>query len=367
MKWTDKEIEAMWRTCPDFAPPPAVVMKIATCAVELAAARGGTMVPLEREALLDALPYTDQREAMAGHLAAQGARIAALEARIAADALAAKANIEGWRDTAKDRAATIQSLEQHVSELEKSLENVRSDRDAALTELKATKERLISCETAVETLRAQLPDGMKHCTILFKECAKGHGWLTATNWVPFGCPTCERLTLKADDAAVLMRAVCTSCSRIYRIFKTNGRTCEHCGHAPVEIIPVTDAALLEHVHNVERELELVRKGELCPHEMPFSIIAQEVTKDGELVTAHEVARRTVESLKEHKRALVRARNEGLEKAAAWHDAVARDATEKADWRRSGRHKERSHQQWEWTATCHKEWAKKIRAMKEPES
>lgn len=39
-------------------------------------------------------------------------------------------------------------------------------------------------------LRAQLPERMKDCTILFKECPVGHGWLTATNWVQHGCPTC---------------------------------------------------------------------------------------------------------------------------------------------------------------------------------
>ena len=40
-------------------------------------------------------------------------------------------------------------------------------------------------------LLSQLPEGMKHCTIIFKECDKGHGWLTATNWVQHGCPKCE--------------------------------------------------------------------------------------------------------------------------------------------------------------------------------
>lgn len=49
-----------------------------------------------------------------------------------------------------------------------------------------------------EQLRAQLPDGMKHCTILFKECEKGHGWLTATNWVQHCCPTCEADELRAE-------------------------------------------------------------------------------------------------------------------------------------------------------------------------
>lgn len=52
-------------------------------------------------------------------------------------------------------------------------------------------ERLTEAEAEIERLRSQLPDGMKHCTILFKECEKGHGWLTATNWIDHGCPQCE--------------------------------------------------------------------------------------------------------------------------------------------------------------------------------
>ncbi len=47
-------------------------------------------------------------------------------------------------------------------------------------------------------LRAQLPKSMEHCTILFKECSKGHGWLTATNWEQHGCPTCERNALLVE-------------------------------------------------------------------------------------------------------------------------------------------------------------------------
>jgi hypothetical protein len=40
-------------------------------------------------------------------------------------------------------------------------------------------------------LKAQLPEGMEHCTIIFKECEMGHGWLTATNWIQHGCLVCE--------------------------------------------------------------------------------------------------------------------------------------------------------------------------------
>lgn len=43
----------------------------------------------------------------------------------------------------------------------------------------------------IESLRAQLPDGMEHCTIQFKECPEGHGHLTATNWVQHDCAQCE--------------------------------------------------------------------------------------------------------------------------------------------------------------------------------
>jgi hypothetical protein len=48
----------------------------------------------------------------------------------------------------------------------------------------------IEAADAINKLYSQLPEGMKHCTILFKECPVGHGWLTATNWVDHGCPTC---------------------------------------------------------------------------------------------------------------------------------------------------------------------------------
>ena len=41
--------------------------------------------------------------------------------------------------------------------------------------------------------------GTKHCTIQFKSCNKGHGWLTATNWAQEeSCPTCHIATLASD-------------------------------------------------------------------------------------------------------------------------------------------------------------------------
>jgi hypothetical protein len=52
----------------------------------------------------------------------------------------------------------------------------------------------------VERLTDQLPKGMKNCTIIFQGCEKGHGWLTATNWVQRECLTCERDALRATVA-----------------------------------------------------------------------------------------------------------------------------------------------------------------------
>jgi hypothetical protein len=41
-----------------------------------------------------------------------------------------------------------------------------------------------------EQLYSQLPEGMKRCTIVFKECDDGHGSLTVKNWVQHECQIC---------------------------------------------------------------------------------------------------------------------------------------------------------------------------------
>jgi hypothetical protein len=53
----------------------------------------------------------------------------------------------------------------------------------------------------IASLLRQLPEEMKHCTIQFKECEKGHGRLTATNWIDHGCRQCkiEELTTALSD------------------------------------------------------------------------------------------------------------------------------------------------------------------------
>ena len=50
----------------------------------------------------------------------------------------------------------------------------------------------------IAALKAQLPEGMKHCTIRAKSCAVGHGRLTADNWVDIDCPHCENARLREE-------------------------------------------------------------------------------------------------------------------------------------------------------------------------
>lgn len=54
----------------------------------------------------------------------------------------------------------------------------------------------ISLRAERDALRAQLPEGMKDCTITFSQCERGHGHLSATNWVQYPCMVCERDTLR---------------------------------------------------------------------------------------------------------------------------------------------------------------------------
>jgi hypothetical protein len=42
----------------------------------------------------------------------------------------------------------------------------------------------------LSSVRSQLPEGAENCTIRFIQCEKGHGRLTATNWIDNGCPHC---------------------------------------------------------------------------------------------------------------------------------------------------------------------------------
>jgi len=73
------------------------------------------------------------------------------------------------------------------------------DRMRKLSEDNAALQADNECkDSLIETLQAQLPAEMPGCTILFKECEKGHGRLTATNWIDHGCGTCTLESLQAQ-------------------------------------------------------------------------------------------------------------------------------------------------------------------------
>jgi hypothetical protein len=67
-----------------------------------------------------------------------------------------------------------------------------------------------------EAVAARLPPGMTDCVIVFHECEKGHGWLTAANWKQHGCLCCER-----DRAITEEREACAELVRNYIRHKLN--------------------------------------------------------------------------------------------------------------------------------------------------
>ena len=52
-----------------------------------------------------------------------------------------------------------------------------------------------------DRLLARLPDGMKGCKIILKQCEHGHHWLTAANWIDRGCFVCECNRLRSELSA----------------------------------------------------------------------------------------------------------------------------------------------------------------------
>ena len=95
-------------------------------------------------------------------------------------------------------------LWRELCECRRRLADAEAARDAqqsacadALRVVKALSADVEEVGAQRDALLKQLPDGMKHCTILFRTCKLGHGWLTAANWVQHGCPTCERDALRS--------------------------------------------------------------------------------------------------------------------------------------------------------------------------
>lgn len=115
-----------------------------------------------------------------------------------------------WAAQCETEASRIAALERDLAQAVQMYTDAAGERDKALADLAAIivqrDEALIAESKAIAdlaTAKAQLPAEMQECTIVFKECENGHGWLTATNWVQHGCPTCELAAAQAANAALI--------------------------------------------------------------------------------------------------------------------------------------------------------------------
>lgn len=68
---------------------------------------------------------------------------------------------------------------------------VTADRNTALTKLAQAIGERDAVQLQFNELLAQLPEGMKHCTILYEECPVGHGHLRGGNWEKHECFICD--------------------------------------------------------------------------------------------------------------------------------------------------------------------------------
>lgn len=105
------------------------------------------------------------------------------------------------------------SADSTIRSLRAALASVNEAWQAALIRAGSLETDLAEARSSLTEVEARLPEGMKHCTIQFRECAKGHGWLTATNWVEHGCQICllaeaerERDGLRAQRAEITIAA-----------------------------------------------------------------------------------------------------------------------------------------------------------------
>lgn len=80
----------------------------------------------------------------------------------------------------------------HAERCPISLESTIADYE---TQRVMLNNKITHLDARIVGLLAQLPEGMKDCTIGFKECDKGHSWLVATNWTDHGCPYCKIVEL----------------------------------------------------------------------------------------------------------------------------------------------------------------------------
>lgn len=59
--------------------------------------------------------------------------------------------------------------------------------------------RIDSLQSALKLAQSQLPEEMRHCTILFEQCEKGHGHLRGDNWIKHDCLVCRAEKAEATN------------------------------------------------------------------------------------------------------------------------------------------------------------------------
>jgi hypothetical protein len=99
------------------------------------------------------------------------------------------------RRAAVERAEAAERAEEGLRQRARTAESECADLRARL---ESSRDEAGIAQLDAKALRAQLPEGMQHCTIRFVECPVGHGRLTADNWVSIPCLICECSALRAE-------------------------------------------------------------------------------------------------------------------------------------------------------------------------
>lgn len=251
-------------------------------AVELVAARGGTMT--EDELSSDLLMITENWRttgvALREHISAQGARIAAMEKLVSElkqererQSAFAREEIDR-RERAEVLAATLRAsqsaLQEHISDLEKSLENARKERSEA--------------QNASERVCGALGD--------------------------------ERVARKAAEQSLrIMQTACNDAARQRDAARQEVETLKADSLSRTMVIrDMIDEGWWEHTDDD------------CPEDDSCQCELLRRANDAASLEGHPGAA----LLEEHRKALVRAKNEGLEKAAKIAKDFMDASQEKAD-------------------------------------
>jgi hypothetical protein len=267
------------------------------------------------------------------------------------------------RDSAQ-REHERRKMEQHVSDLEKSLENARKERDEAVTlwnGAKAAKRAAVqilgggegeNLKDVAERAAAEL-DRLKPSGQVAEDEALLVGALEHIN------PKAGLLGFEADAVDAAARRLAAK-AQGYEAAMAKAAELER----QLEASMSPPSALAELIMvRAERDAAVADNAALHAklEEVWLKVPVQHLEGLG-VASVLRASQSGAALLEEHRKALVRARNEGLEEAARWHEERAQKAREEAR-REPGQRKEKWHQEREWSATVDEHRAKELRAMK----